>query len=86
MLLGKATEAARWDRRAQARNAAIHRYLWRAKDGVFADYDFAHAQDIRLMRISHRFIPCGPAVATREEAKQVVDKARTCSSVPAACQ
>ena len=35
---------AHWDRRAQARNAAIHRYLWRAKDGVFADYDFTHAR------------------------------------------
>ena len=27
-------------RRAKARNAAMHRYLWRAKDGVFADFDF----------------------------------------------
>ena len=40
LVLGKGTEAARWGKRAQLRNAAIHRYLWKPQQGVFADYDF----------------------------------------------
>jgi alpha,alpha-trehalase len=72
-LLGKAKDAAHWDRRAQARDAAIHRYLWRAKDGVFADYDFGHARTSTYAYIASLY-PLWATVATREEAKQVVDK------------
>jgi alpha,alpha-trehalase len=72
-VLGKPKDAAHWDRRAQARNAAIHRYLWRAKDGVFADYDFMHARTSTYAYITSLY-PLWAAVATREEAKQVVDK------------
>jgi alpha,alpha-trehalase len=72
-LLGMAKDAAHWDRRAQARNAAIHRYLWRPKDGVFADYDFMHARSSTYAYIASLY-PLWAAVATREEAKQVVDK------------
>jgi alpha,alpha-trehalase len=63
----------RWERRAKARNAAIHRYLWRAKDGVFADYDFVHARSSSYAYISSLY-PLWAGEATREEAKQVVDK------------
>ena len=44
LLLGNVKDAAHWDRRSQARSAAIQRYLWRPKDGVFADFDFVHAR------------------------------------------
>jgi alpha,alpha-trehalase len=72
-LLGKPKDAVHWDRRAQARNTAIHRYLWRAKDGVFADYDFGHARTSTYAYIASLY-PLWATVATREEAKQVVDK------------
>jgi alpha,alpha-trehalase len=55
------------------RNAAIHRYLWKPKEGVFADYDFAHARSSTYAYISSLY-PMWAGVATREEAKQVVAK------------
>jgi alpha,alpha-trehalase len=72
-LLAKPEEAMRWEKNAKARNAAIHRYLWRAKDGVFADYDFVHQKSSSYAYISSLY-PLWAGVATREEAKQVVDK------------
>src|SRR5271163_3309090 len=39
-LLGKVAEARTWEQRAKKRNAAIQRYLWQPKEGIFADYDF----------------------------------------------
>src|ERR1035441_8809153 len=72
-VLGKPADAARWDRRAQARSSAIHRYLWKPKEGVFADYDFTTAQSSTYAYISSLYPLCA-GVATREEAKQVVAK------------
>ena len=70
-LLGKPHDAMEWDRRAQARNAAIQRYMWRAKDGVFADYDFVHARPSNYAFITSLY-PLWAGVATREEAKSMV--------------
>jgi alpha,alpha-trehalase len=72
-ILAKRDDAAHWTRQAMARNGAIHRYLWRAKEGVFADYDFTHAKSSSYAYISS-FYPLWAGVATREEAKLVVDK------------
>ena len=47
-LLGYPRDAQRWDRRANARAAAMQRYLWRPNEGVFADYDFVHAAPVGL--------------------------------------
>jgi alpha,alpha-trehalase len=73
LLLGKADEAQRWQRRSQARNAAIHRYLWQAKQGVFADFDFSSHKPSIYAYISSLY-PLWAGVATREEAQQVVAK------------
>jgi alpha,alpha-trehalase len=72
-LLGKPADAAKWDRRAQSRSAAIHRYLWQAKEGVFADYDFISHKPSTYAYIASLY-PLWAGVATREEAKQVVAK------------
>ena len=72
-LLAKPQDAARWERSATARNSAIHRYLWQQKEGVFADYDFFHAKSSNYAYISSLY-PLWAGVATREEAKQVVNK------------
>jgi alpha,alpha-trehalase len=72
-LLAKPEEAAHWDRGARARNAAIHRYLWQPKEGVFADYDFVHLKSSTYAYISSLY-PLWAGVASREEATQVVAK------------
>jgi alpha,alpha-trehalase len=72
-LLGNVKEAQQWDRRAQARNAAIHRYLWRPRDGVFADWDFVHARSSSYAYVTSLY-PLWTGVASREEAKQVEEK------------
>ena len=67
-LLGKPHDAMQWDRRAQARNAAIQRYLWRPSEGVFADWDFVHARASNYAFITSLY-PLWAGVATREEAE-----------------
>jgi alpha,alpha-trehalase len=69
-LLGKPQDALRWDRRANARASAMQRYLWRPKEGVFADYDFAHAKPSGYAFITSLY-PLWTGVATREEANQM---------------
>ena len=73
LLLGKGTEAARWGKRAQMRNAAIHRYLWKPQQNVFADYDFVKHKSSDYAYISSLY-PLWAGVASREEAKKVVAK------------
>jgi alpha,alpha-trehalase len=73
LLLGKPRDALHWDRRAQARTAAMQRYLWRPKEGVFADFDFVHAKPSSYAYITSLY-PLWAGVATREEARQMVDK------------
>ncbi len=72
-LLNKPADAMRWERRAQKRSMAIQRYLWKPKEGVFQDYDFMHAKSDTYAYITSLY-PLWAGVATREEAKQVVDK------------
>jgi len=72
-LLAKPEEAIRWDHRAKVRAAAIQRYLWRPKEGVFADYDFVRAKPSSYAYITSLY-PLWAGVATREQAKQMVDK------------
>jgi alpha,alpha-trehalase len=72
-LLEKPEDAARWEKNAKARNAAIHRYLWREKEGVFADYDFEHRKSSDYAYISSLY-PLWAGVATREESQQVEEK------------
>ncbi|MGC1423093.1 MAG: trehalase family glycosidase [Terracidiphilus sp.] len=73
LLLGQGTEASRWAKKAQARNAAIHRYLWKPQQGVFADFDFEKHKSSDYAYISSLY-PLWAGVASREEAKKVVAK------------
>ncbi|MDR3727323.1 MAG: trehalase family glycosidase [Terracidiphilus sp.] len=70
-VLGQPADALRWDRRAKARNAAMQRYLWRPREGVFADYDFVYARPSSYAYISSLY-PLWAGVASREQAKQIV--------------
>ncbi len=72
-LLGKPQDAQHWDRRATARAAAIERYLWRPKEGIFADYDFMRAKPSDYHYIASLY-PLWAGVATREEANSMEAK------------
>jgi alpha,alpha-trehalase len=72
-LLGEPAEAQSWDGRANARAEAMQRYLWRPKDGVFADYDFYHAKSSDYAYVTSLY-PLWAGVATREEANQMEAK------------
>jgi alpha,alpha-trehalase len=73
LLLGKPQDAQRWSLRAQRRDAAIHRYLWWPREGVFADWDFVHSRPDDYAYIASLY-PLWAGVATREEAKLMVEK------------
>ncbi len=70
-LLGKPEEARQWTDRANHRRINIERYLWRADEGVFADYDFVHGRASHYAYISSLY-PLWAGVATRSQAASVV--------------
>jgi alpha,alpha-trehalase len=72
-LLGKPADAQHWDRRANTRADAMQRYLWRPKEGAFADWDFVHAKASDYAFITSLY-PLWAGVATREEANQMETK------------
>lgn len=75
-LLGKPQEAQMWSRRARKRDAAIHRYLWWPREGVFADWDFVHSRPDEYAYITSLY-PLWAGVATHTEARQMVAKLGT---------
>jgi alpha,alpha-trehalase len=72
-LLVRPEDAARWDHRAKARAAAMQRYLWRPKEGVFADWDFVHAKASSYAFVTSLY-PMWAGVALREQATEMVEK------------
>ncbi|MDR3773081.1 MAG: trehalase family glycosidase [Terracidiphilus sp.] len=71
VVLGNVKDAAHWDRRSQARASAIQRYLWRPKDGVFADFDFVHARPSSYAYIASLY-PLWAGFTTRDQATKIV--------------
>jgi alpha,alpha-trehalase len=69
-LLSKPQDAHQWDRRANARAAAIERYLWHAKEGVYADYDFVRSKPSSYAFLTSLY-PLWAGVATRAQADAV---------------
>jgi alpha,alpha-trehalase len=72
-LLAKPADALHWDRRAKAREAAIQRYLWQPKEGIFGDYDFVRGRPSSYAYLSSLY-PLWAGVATREQAQQIVSR------------
>ncbi len=50
-ILGRAGEAAEWTRKAEARKAAMDRYLWDPASGLYLDYDYTTGK-----RSTYRFV------------------------------
>jgi alpha,alpha-trehalase len=72
-LLGKPQDALHWDRRANARAAAMARYLWQSKQGIFADFDFVRNKPSTYAYLTS-FYPLWAGVATREQANATEQK------------
>ena len=69
-LLGRPQDALRWDRRANARAAAMERYLWQPKQGIFTDYDFVRSRPSTYAYLTSLY-PLWAGVATRAQADSV---------------
>jgi alpha,alpha-trehalase len=72
-LLGKPADAHMWELRAKKRNIDMQRYLWDARDGVFADYDFVKHTSSSYAYVTSLY-PLWAGVATREQAVKVESK------------
>ena len=69
-LLGRNAEAAKWSKRAEARHAAINKYLWNEKAGLYFDYDFTTKTQSTYHFLS-TFYPLWAGAATPAQAKAV---------------
>ena len=69
-LLGRKTEAAKWNRRASMRRGAINKYLWNSATGMFYDYDFTTHQLSTYNYITALY-PLWAGVATPTQAKSI---------------
>jgi alpha,alpha-trehalase len=72
-MLGKKSEAAEWTRRAEARHAAIDKYLWDAASGIYLDYDFTTGQRSNY-RFLTTFYPLWAGAASADQAAAVEKK------------
>ena len=69
--LGRAPEARQWRERAQKRRAAVDRYLWDEKAGLYLDYDFRKGAR-RRYEFATTFYPLWAGLATPEQARRVL--------------
>ena len=68
--LGKAAEARQWSAEAQARRAAMDKYLWNADKGMYFDYDFVAGKQSGYAYLT-MFYPLWAGAASADEAKRV---------------
>ena len=66
-LLGQRDDAAEWNRRADDRKAAIYKYLWNEKTGMFYDYDFVNHR-VSTYNYITTFYPLWAGLASPEQA------------------
>ncbi len=70
-LLGKAAEAAEWQKLAENRRQSIRKYLWDEGRGLFFDYDLEKEQR-STYRYATTFYPLWAGLATDAQARAVV--------------
>jgi alpha,alpha-trehalase len=64
--LGKPAEATKWNSEAEARKAAINKYLWNAEKGMYFDYDFEKGEQASYHYIS-TFYPLWAGAADAQQ-------------------
>jgi alpha,alpha-trehalase len=70
-LLGKDSDAAQWQRQAEARRQAIQKHLWDERQGLFFDYNFDKKQRSTYLYAT-TFYPLWAGLATAAQARAVV--------------
>src|SRR5579864_2692814 len=70
-LLGKTSDAAKWEKQAVARKLAMQKYLWDEKQGLFFDYDFITQQRSNY-RYATTFYPLWAGLASDQQAQAVM--------------
>jgi alpha,alpha-trehalase len=70
-LLGKNSEAAEWQRIAQARQQSMQQYLWDEESGLFFDYDFDNSTR-STYRYATTFYPLWAGMASDAQARAVI--------------
>jgi alpha,alpha-trehalase len=63
-------DAAKWKKQAEARKAAINKYLWNAGKGLYVDYDFTTGKQSDYVYASI-FYPLWAGLASKEQAAAV---------------
>jgi alpha,alpha-trehalase len=71
--LGNGADARRWAAVADARHAAIDKYLWRADRGMYMDYDFISGKPSGYDYVS-TFYPLWAGVASKQQARELRGK------------
>jgi len=71
--LGKAGEAERWAQAAEARKAAMDKYLWSEPDGMYRDYDFVAGKSSPYPYVT-TYYPLWAGAASPKQAAAVRDK------------
>jgi alpha,alpha-trehalase len=74
-MLGR-NDGAAWRKQAEARRAAINRYLWDGSKGEFFDYDFTKNARSTYEYLT-TFYPLWVGLATKEQAKAVVENLKS---------
>ena len=70
-LVGRASDAAAWKQKAEARRAAINRLMWDERDGLYYDYNFVEKK-VRRYPFVTTFYPLWAGIADRKQAARVV--------------
>jgi alpha,alpha-trehalase len=66
--LGKTDDVAKWNAQADARKAAINKYLWNASEGMYFDYDYM-TQKQSTYRYLTTFYPLWAGLADEQQTK-----------------
>jgi alpha,alpha-trehalase len=70
-ILGRASEASAWMKRADERKQAINRLMWDESDGLYYDYNFV-GKNVRRYPFITSFYPLWVGVADRKQAARIV--------------
>ena len=73
--LGRAREAALWERRASARRERVNRLMWDERDGLYYDYNF-EKREVRRYPFVTTFYPLWAGLASKEQAARVARSLR----------
>ena len=70
-MLGKASEAADWAKRAETRKESVQKYLWDAKTGFYFDYNLDKRERSSYVYIT-AYYPLWAGIATTEQAQALL--------------